>query len=142
MSVWCTILDLEHPDQTAAELAADGIRYHVIGDDSEQRKLGSPYVYQGSHVVPTSTCARGGSVDLAQVPNFLHPNADRDLPGKAVYEDDMRFPVEFMRLSVDQDPATYGHEDSLGQATVVLDRRHVTVIRDAMTRWLEHTERW
>lgn len=135
MSVYCTWLDFEHPDQVAAELAADGITYDVIGDDSEQREVGSPYVYQGSHVVPRDGDPRGGWLEFGSIPNHCHPDADRG-------SDDMTHRVEFVRLGIREDKSTYRHDDNNDSATVVLDRRQVTKLRDVLTTWLDAEERW
>lgn len=97
-----------------------------------------PIIYQGSHVNPDDADPRGGSVDVAAIPNFLHPKV-RQARCQTGGED-MRFPVEFLRLSVSEDPTTY-HYGQEGYATVVLDRAQVQKMRDALTNWLETKER-
>jgi len=134
MSVYCTWLLFEHPDQTAAELAEAGIAYHVLGDDSEAREIGSPYVYLGSHVRPTADLPRGGSLEVGSVPNHCHPDAESDADPDI---DDVRWRVEFLRIGIHEDAATYHHEEHHGDATVVLDRRQAQELRDCLTRWLD-----
>lgn len=101
----------------------------------------APIIYQGSHVNPDDNDPRGGSIDLAAIPNFLHPKVRQARWDNPDAEEDMRFPVEFLRLSVSEDPATY-HYGQEGYATVVLDRAQVEKMRDALTNWLETKERW
>jgi hypothetical protein len=55
--------------------------------------------------------------------------------------DDMRFPVEFLRLSVDEDKTTYGGSQP-GSATVVLDRAQVERLRNTLNDWLNTEERF
>lgn len=137
--MYATWLELCHPDQIAADLAADGYGYVVIGDDTEERELGSPYVYRGSHVVPADGDPRGGSLGVAAIPNHCHPDADRS-PDRD--EDDVSHRVDFLRLDLTEDPTTYRYEWHNGDATVVLDRRQVTVLRDTLNRWLDSEVRW
>jgi len=138
MSVYASWLVFEHPDQTAAELAEAGIAYHVLGDDSEAREIGSPYVYLGSHVRPTADLPRGGALEVGSVPNHCHPDAEWGVTDT----DDERWRVEFLRIGIHEDPATYHHEDNHGDATVVLDRRQAQELRDCLTRWLDAEVRW
>lgn len=95
----------------------------------------APIIYQGSHINPADDHPRGGSVDIAAIPNHCHP----DVRGSG--EDDTRFPVEFLRLSVGEDETTY-HGGNPGYATVVFDRAQVEKIRDTLTAWLDAKERW
>ena len=94
----------------------------------------APLIYQGSHVSPSESDARGGSVDFAAIPNFCHPS----VRGSGADEGP---PVEFARLSVTEDPATYRHELAGGSANVVLDRAQVVKLRDTLTLWLETRDR-
>ena len=93
-----------------------------------------PIIYQGSHVNPSDDDPRGGSIDIAAIPNHCHPavrgTATNDGP-----------PVWFLRLTVDEDETTY-HGMQPGRATVVLDRSQVEKIRDTLTRWLDEEERY
>jgi hypothetical protein len=131
MSVYCTWLMLAHPDQRAAELAAAG---RIRCDYSRDREIGSPYVYQGSHVVPAEADPRGGSLEIGSIPNFLHHDADQNA-------EDLSRRVEFIRIGITEDSSTY-HGGEPGDATVVLDRRQVTELRDTLTQWLNTEERW
>lgn len=95
-----------------------------------------PVIYQGSHVNPSNADPRGGSLDVGSIPNHCHPDARHD--GET---DDMTHRVDFLRLSLVEDPATY-HGLHPGHATVVLDRAQVERLRDTLTYWLDTEERW
>jgi hypothetical protein len=94
-----------------------------------------PIIYQGSHVNPADDHPRGGSIDVAAIPNHCHPDV-RGSDG-----DDMGRPVEFLRLSVDENKTTYGGSQP-GSATVVLDRAQVERLRDTLNDWLSTEERY
>lgn len=90
----------------------------------------APIIYQGSHVNPSGTDPRGGFVMVCAIPDFCHPDAIRNR------DDDHGKPVNFLRLSVREDPATYrGNEP--GDATVVLTREQVVEMHDTLARWLD-----
>jgi hypothetical protein len=94
----------------------------------------APLVYQGSHVNPADGDPRGGSLSLAAIPNFCHPSVrGTDAEDGA--------PVEFLRVDMAEDEATY-HGGNPGYATVVLDRAQVVKVRDGLTAWLDAKERW
>lgn len=94
----------------------------------------APLVYAGSHVNPSQDGLRGGSLSVAAIPNFCHPS----VRGSGTDEGP---PVEFMRVDIAEDKATY-HGGNPGYATVVLDRAQVGKLRDCLTRWLESEERY
>lgn len=93
----------------------------------------APIIYQGSHVSPAADHPRGGSIDIAAIPNHCHP----DVRGTAGEDGP---PVEYLRLSVDEDETTF-QGGQPGQATVVLDRAQAEQIRDTLTAWLTAKER-
>jgi hypothetical protein len=124
----------------AARLDFNGTYYRRVDKPCTCGKP-APIIYKGSHVNPADDDPRGGSIDLAAIPNFLHPNVRQARYENPDADDDMRFPVEFLRLSVSEDPATH-HYGQEGYATVVLDRTQVERMRDALTHWLDTKERW
>jgi hypothetical protein len=124
MSVWGTWLTIEHPDDWIAALEAEGIRAGVIGDDSGERELGSPIIYQGSHVVPSDDDARGGSVGVAAINGWVTRDGRDDGP-----DEDGVWP--YLRLSVDERDAEGG--------TVILDRAQVTELAATLNEWIERT---
>ena len=93
----------------------------------------APLIYQGSHVSPDETDARGGFVYVCAIPNHCHPDSRMG--------SDEGKPVEFLRLSVREDRATYG-ESMIGDATVVLERAQVKKLHETLTQWLKSDERW
>ena len=94
----------------------------------------APLVYQGSHVNPSEDAPRGGSLSVAAIPNHCHPSVRGS-------DTDDGPPVEFLRVDLAEDPATY-HGGNPGYATVVLERAQVLKVRDCLTQWLESKERW
>lgn len=149
MSIYATWLSIDDHDHTPAcavyERMPDGQNW----DDGAAMLTGGafyrrtdrpcscenppPIIYQGSHVNPASEDPRGGSVDVAAIPNHCHPSV------RGTLTDDGP-PVQFLRLSVAEDKATYG-EPQPGYAQVVLDRAQVERFRDTLTNWLETEER-
>lgn len=113
-----------------------------VGDDAFYRRVDKPctcpnkppLIYQGSHVNPADDGPRGGSVDVAAIPNHCHPSV-------RFSDEDEGPPVEFLRLSLREDVDTYG-EPMPGYAQVVLDRRQVETLRDTLNNWLKTEERW
>jgi hypothetical protein len=94
----------------------------------------APLVYQGSHVSPAQDQPRGGALSLAAIPNHCHPS----VRGSGAEDGP---PVEFLRVDIAEDEATY-HGMNPGYATVVLERAQVEKVRDCLTRWLESEERY
>ena len=94
----------------------------------------APLVYHGSHFSPSQADTRGGSLSVAAIPNFCHPSV------RGTDTDDGP-PVEFLRVDVAEDAATY-HGMNPGYATVVLERAQVEKFRDCLTQWLESEERF
>lgn len=84
-----------------------------------------PILYQRSHVLPARHDARGGSIDLGQIPAFITRGASDDGP-----DDGRVWP--YLRFSLDA-----GQTD---EDTVVLDRAQVQALRDELSRWLERVD--
>ena len=79
----------------------------------------APIVYQGSHVLPSSTDERGGRVDIASIPGHITRDGRDDGPDEDV-------PWAFLRLGVNEE-------------TVVLDRAGVELVHRTLGVWLEAT---
>ena len=131
MSIWGTWLSIEHPDDWIADLNAQGIDAGVIGDDTDERELGSPIVYQGSHVLPEPTDARGGSVDVAAI--SAHVRYWRENPDGDASDEPDDPPEPYLRLGVHEKDhgAVLG-----GDATVILTRPQVVALHATLTEWL------
>lgn len=84
-------------------------------DDVEDEGTGAPYVYQGSHILPTANDKRGGWLEIGGIPAFC--GEDGEL-------------VDFLRVGT-------GSGELELDRPVLLDRRQVTVLRDRLTMWLE-----
>lgn len=127
MSVYATILSIQHPEEMDAKLAEVGIgSYHGSALDHE-RRLGSPRPYRGSHILPAENDERRGQVEVGAIP--LHVRQGRE--GIPEEERDMETMLPYLRLTAS--PRTL---PDFEQETVVLDREQVTELRDALSRWL------
>lgn len=82
-----------------------------------------PWVYLGSHVLPGPDAPRGGSLDLAMIPDHVsRPGIPAGLH-------------DHLRLTVTEDART--PHPQTGEATILIDRAQATAVRDDLTRWLE-----
>lgn len=141
MSIYGTIFEIEDLRQTRASLEAHGIDFGIIDDaglveDYESlppEQLDAPWVYQGSHVLPHPDDRRGGSVELATIPDHIERD---DHP----YGEDGT-PAPFLRLSVAAEPSDTQYEGKPyvegGYVTVVLSAPQITRLRDCLTSWLD-----
>lgn len=148
MSIYGTWLSIHDERQVAAELADHGIDHGVICDDGPvddlaelpEDLLDAPIVYEGSHVLPSDGDRRGGSVEVAAIPNHIERPDRPELPEGAL-KDWLRLAVR----SVDSESWCQGEWRSGpyvegGDATVLLTRRQVTRLRDTLTSWLDRPE--
>lgn len=137
MSIWASTLSIEDERQWIADLEEAGIKSGVIRDgEPEFDDLDAPIIYQGSHVLPEESDARGGSVDLAIIPP--HVRFWRENPDTPVEDEPEGPPYEpFLRLSVDTHKNSDGGE---AHSTVVLTRRQAGRLRDELNEWLDQTE--
>ena len=154
MSIWGSFFSIEDEREWIADLKAEGIEAGVIRDgDPLPEDLDAPYVYEGSHVLPSAGDRRGGSLDLAYIP--AHVPYWREAPEKAdctaeewdklVHEEPEGPPYPpFLRLGLDskESETRYKGEPYVpaGHATVLLNRNHVLRLRDALSEWLTWTE--
>jgi hypothetical protein len=65
-----------------------------IGDHGDPERLGAPWAYQGSHILPADSDPRGGEIGLALIPSHITRDGRDDQP-----EDGRPWP--WLRLSVD-----------------------------------------
>lgn len=140
MSIYATWLSIEDARETAAEMEAAGISYGVIGEDGpiddldelDPEELDAPIVYEGSHVLPSDNDRRGGSVEVAAIPDHITRDGRDDASEGAL--------KDWLRLSVDSLDSIKTYKDapyvSGGSATVVLTRNQVERLRDTLTAWL------
>jgi hypothetical protein len=87
----------------------------------QERELG-PLKYQGSHVLPNDKDKRAGDFGIAAIPRFITRDGRDNKP-----EDDMWHP--WLRVHIFD-----GH-----QGSVILTRKQVERLRDALNNWLERT---
>lgn len=89
----------------------------IDGDENDpDNTTGAPYVYKGSHILPTADSERGGWMDVAGIPAFCGANGGL---------------VDYLRVSMS---ATVTGDDP--EVDVLLDRPQVEALRDTLTLWL------
>ncbi len=145
MSIYATIFDLDddghHPGVCAVwapqttepanqpvAVTSDGRRWVRVDAACTCGNL-PPLIYRGSHINPSEDDPRGGALLACGIPDHCHPDAR----GRG---DDTGYPVPFLRLSMFEDPATY-QSGGPGEATLVLDLKQVTWLRDTLTEWID-----
>ena len=135
LSIYASIFSIEDERQWIADMEKDGIKAGVIRDgDPEFDHLDAPIIYQGSHVMPDESDARGGSVGLAHI--AAHVRFWRDNPDAAVDQEPDSGCEPYLRLDVQAHADTYGGG---GDATVVLTLRQARRLRDALSEHLLET---
>jgi hypothetical protein len=140
MSIYGTWLSLgedEHEDGCAAWVEVEPGDEERSGQPCSCGTPRAPIVYEGSHVLPADTDPRGGSIDVAAIPDFITRDGRDDARGEGL--------KDWLRLSVRARPSRERHHGKPyvrgGDATVVLTRPLVSELRDTLTAWLERDER-
>ncbi len=136
MSIYATTLvlaDDEHEGGCAILAEVEPGLFDFSGKPCDCGTPRAPLVYEGSHVLPSGDFRRGGSLDLACIPDFITRDGRDDAQGSG--------PKDWLRLSMTCVESTTFYEGrpyvAAGSATLVLNRRHVTELRDSLTAWLE-----
>ena len=124
---WAAPDDREHEDDCAHWLKHDGY-WEPSGKPCDCGQPHAPIIYQGSHVLPSDDDPRGGSVDIASIPEHIERDDRPELPEGT--------PKPWLRLGLYQHTASDGSDLHPGQATLILDRRGVQTMRDAFDAWL------
>ena len=121
MSIYATWLDLSDDEQEAVKLAAEGIAYYISGTPVKD----APYVYQGSHIIPTLNDPQAGYVAVSMIPNhvILYRNELEETP-----ENLANCKADFIRLDVSDDTNT---------TTVVLSTSQVEQLQETLKIWLD-----
>ena len=92
-----------------------------ISTDDEH---GPPWLYQGSHLLPTEDDPRGGSVGLAEIPGHITRDHRDNQP-----DDDRPWP--WLRLSIDTQP---------DDPAVVINPAQARHLAGQLTAWADDTE--
>jgi len=142
VSIYGTWLTIEDARLWAEEMADAGIEAGIINDGGpvddfealDPDHLDAPIVYEGSHILPSNEDRRGGSVEVAAIPNHIERHDRPELPDGAL--------KDWLRLGVTSKDGSEQREDGRpyqegGDAMVILHRRHVERLRDCLTNWLE-----
>lgn len=85
----------------------------------------APWVYQGSHVMPTLDAERGGWVDLAYPASHCSTPKEHAAGG-----------IDYSEARENGSPAHPWMRFGVNGETVVLHRRQIARIVDTLTRWL------
>jgi hypothetical protein len=132
VSVWATILELQHPDERDAALAGFPVVFVETDEGrAEEERLGSPWAFEHSGVIPERDGLRRGSVSLSSLPAFVE-DARRAVPEEQFRDGDL----PWLRLIVRIHPLP----DEGDQAIVVLDREQDEAMRDALDGWISRLE--
>ena len=122
MSIYCSIFDFGFDHSTRCKRVRKVGRKEYEQDDSKPCTCGSsPLEYQGSHVLPSKKDKRGGVIGIAAIPGHIKR------PGRKAVSDDMHPYHPWLRLSLDD-----AHQNA-----VILTRKQVEKLRDALNTWLE-----
>jgi hypothetical protein len=107
---------------------------HVEQDsygDKEEERLGPPYAYHGSHIMPHKDAERRGNLEVGYIPGHIW----RDYDGaKVAPQPDEECPHPYVRLGL-MDKTFAGNS-----IDVVLDREQVKALHDSLGAWLEWTK--
>lgn len=137
MSIYATWLTIEDERQWIASLEAAGVNAGVIRDGGPTPEdLDAPIVYQGSHVLPSDSDRRGGSVYVCAIPDHITRDGHDDVPELTL--------KDWLRLGVSSEDSDTEYEgkpyEPGGDATVVLTRSQAERLRDTLTAWLDRKE--
>ena len=123
MSIYCSIFGFPSEHSPRCKRIRK-IRAKVYEqDDSKPCTCGEcPIQYQGSHVLPSNRDKRDGDFGIAAIPSHITRNGRDDKP-----ENGKWYPWLRVHLSD-------GHEDA-----VILTKKQVEKLRDALIDWLKRT---
>jgi hypothetical protein len=125
---WAPVEHGQEPEDAALAWWADGSLSRL--DDTRPCTCSAgPVGYQGSHILPSADDARAGSVDVAEIPGWIHrvgrPALDPEETGEAVWP--------WLRLWVE----SAGWDLGPPNVVVLLDRAHVAGLHAYLGRWLD-----
>lgn len=130
---WLSLGDDEHEDGCAIWVEVEPGCFEHSGKPCDCGIPRSPIVYEGSHVLPSDDDRRGGSLDVAGIPDFVTRDGRDNAQGEGL--------KDWLRLSVGALPSLERYDGKPyvagGHATVVLTRSHVEELRDTLTAWLD-----
>ena len=95
-----------------------------IGDHGDPEHLGQPWVYRGSHLTPSDTDPRAGSIGLAVIPSHITADGRDDQPSDGP-------PWPWLRLHLDvvgDDPA------------VLIDPAQARFLATQLATWADRAE--
>lgn len=113
--------DAEHAEDCAVYTEVEPGVFEFSGQPCDCGQPDAPLAYQGSHVLPHPNNPRGGTVDIACIPDHITRD---DHPYGAEGQ-----PKPFLRLGVSGGIASEPN-------TVVLTREHVARIHRELSDWL------
>lgn len=133
---WLSLSDDEHEDDCAVWVETEPGCFEHSGNPCSCGLPRAPLVYEGSHVLPADSDPRGGSLDVAAIPDFIEREERDDAQGEGL--------KDWLRLTVSSVPSRERYKGkpyvSGGHATLVLTRSHVEELRDTLSAWLDREE--
>jgi hypothetical protein len=100
-------------------------------DDPDDK---GPYVYEGSHILPTPDSPRGGCLHCSHIPDHI----TRGTSGEPGYQGEGL--KDYMRVGISEQQRPNLNQFP-GSGDVLLDREQVLKLRDYLNWWLEAEER-
>ncbi len=133
MSIYATYFHITEPWPGKATVYPLDGEPHEVEDayhDEEEERLGPPYRYDGSHVMPHKDAPRAGDLEVGIIPGHIWRNHDH---AKVAPQPNEETPHPYVRLGL-MDKAYTGND-----IDVILDREQVLALRDSLTAWLDIT---
>ncbi|MFD9721077.1 hypothetical protein [Streptomyces sp. NPDC059076] len=95
--------------------------YASLPGINDEHPTGPPWIYQGSHILPTTQDPRGGDIDLAVIPSHITRDGRDDQPDDGA-------PWPWLRFTLDTGSTA---------ATAVLDPAQARDLAAQMTAWAD-----
>jgi hypothetical protein len=120
MSIYCSIFDFGSEHKPRCRRVIKIGRGYIERNDALECTCGNcPIIYQGSHVLPSNKDERGGEFGISAIPDHITRNGRRGNP-----KDGEWYP--WLRV----------HLDGGGRDTVILNKKQVVELRDALNEWI------
>jgi hypothetical protein len=121
MSIYCSAFGFDEHKPRCAKMRKIGVKEYLLNDSKPCTCGISPILYQGSHVLPSDKDKRGGDIGFASIPPHITRNGKDNRTKEHLHP--------WLRFHLND-----GFQDSL-----VLTRKQVIAMRDALNDWIERS---